>query len=75
MGHAQGSYNAHFINKADMMKLVKSCRLELEWARGRLFDAHVAEVFRRIVAEAGSARVVSVSVKEERRQRPNGTGL
>lgn len=49
------------------------CRLDLEWARGRLFDAQVAEVFRRIVAEAGTARVVSVSEKEETRRRPNGT--
>ncbi|KAK9917893.1 hypothetical protein WJX75_009329 [Coccomyxa subellipsoidea] len=47
-------------------------RVDVEWARGRLFDRDVAQLFQRIVTEARSLRCVDVSVKEEKRQRPNG---
>ena len=48
------------------------CRIDLEWQRGQLFDSDVAGVFQRIVADSGSAKVVSVVNKEERRHRPHG---
>jgi len=44
----------------------------MEWERGRVFDSDVANVFQRIVADAGAAKVVSVTNKEEKRQRPSG---
>lgn len=50
-------------------------RVDVEWARGRLFDRDVTQLFQRIVTEARSLRCVDVSVKEEKRQRPNGGRL
>ena len=50
-------------------------RVDVEWARGRLFDRDVAQLFQQIVTEARALRCVDVSVKEERRQRPNGRPL
>lgn len=48
------------------------CRIDVEWARGRLFDQEVAALFQRIVKEARSMRCTSVTIKEDRRHRPNG---
>ena len=47
-------------------------RIDVEWSRGRLFDRDVAQLFQRIVTDAHILRCTEVSVKEERRQRPNG---
>ena len=52
-----------------------ACRLELQWARGRLFDMGAAQVFQRRVASAGSVQVTSVASKETRSARPHGAGL
>ncbi|GBF93668.1 DNA topoisomerase [Raphidocelis subcapitata] len=47
-------------------------RLPLDWGRGRVFDADVAALLHANVRAARTARVVSVSAKEERRPRPHG---
>ena len=47
-------------------------RLNLEWARGRVFDLEVGVCFQKIVSEAKSLRILEVTEKEERRQRPPG---
>ena len=47
-------------------------RLSLAWARGRVFDADVGELFRGMVTGAKHATVEQVSEKEERRARPAG---
>ena len=46
--------------------------LPLIWERGRVFDADVGEMFRRMVSEAKQAKVEDVSTKEEKRVRPGG---
>lgn len=46
--------------------------LSLAWERGRVFDADVGEMFRRLVSDAKHAKVEQVSEKEERRVRPGG---
>ncbi|KAL4458501.1 hypothetical protein ABPG75_013366 [Micractinium tetrahymenae] len=46
--------------------------LDLEWGRGRVFDAEVGAVFQRLVSEAKQLRVVDVVEKEERKGRPAG---
>lgn len=46
--------------------------LSLEWARGRVFESDVGAVLASNVREAGSVRVSSVTVKEERKGRPHG---
>lgn len=50
-------------------------RVDVEWSRGRLFDRDIGLLFQRIVAEARALRCTEVSVKEERRHRPNGESL
>lgn len=47
-------------------------KLSLEWGRGRVFDAEVGVCLQRLVAEGGPLKVVQVTEKEERRQRPHG---
>ncbi|KAK9856828.1 hypothetical protein WJX84_005321, partial [Apatococcus fuscideae] len=47
-------------------------RLELEWGRGRIFDMEIAQMFQRLVADAKSLKVTSVSEKEDRCSRPHG---
>lgn len=46
--------------------------LSLAWDRGRVFDADVGELFRRMVSDAKLAKVEEMSDKEERRARPGG---
>ncbi|PRW60157.1 DNA topoisomerase 3-beta isoform X1 [Chlorella sorokiniana] len=46
--------------------------LNLEWGRGRVFDAEVGAMFQRLVVEAKQLRVVDVGEKEERKGRPHG---
>ena len=48
------------------------CSLDLEWRRGRIFDADVACVFQRIVSESGSLKVTAAASTEDRRHRPHG---
>ena len=47
-------------------------RIDLEWARGRIFDQDVAQLFQLLVKEARTMRCTAVAAKEERRQRPYG---
>jgi DNA topoisomerase-3 len=47
-------------------------RLQLEWARGRVFDFEIGCCFQRLVLESQNIRVVDVTEKEERKQRPPG---
>ena len=47
-------------------------RLNLEWGRGRVFDQDVGGLFAAAVREAGGLTVVSVSSKEDVKQRPSG---
>lgn len=47
-------------------------RIDLEWARGRMFDQDVAQLFQLLVKEARTMRCTAVAAKEERRQRPHG---
>ena len=44
----------------------------MEWGRGRLFDQGAAQLFQQLVKEARVMRCTSISIKEERRQRPHG---
>jgi hypothetical protein len=47
-------------------------RIDLEWARGRVFDQDVAQLFQLLVKEARTMRCTAVAAKEGRRQRPDG---
>lgn len=49
------------------------CSIDVEWRRGRVFDADIACVFQRIVTDSGSLKVTAVASSEERRHRPHGT--
>ena len=49
-----------------------ACRIDVEWGRGRLFDQGAAQLFQQLVKEARIMRCTSISIKEERRQRPHG---
>ncbi|KAK1379547.1 hypothetical protein POM88_026291 [Heracleum sosnowskyi] len=46
--------------------------LKLEWERGRLFDADVAEMFRGLIVDDGLVEVTGISEKQETKVRPSG---
>ena len=50
----------------------EACRIDVEWGRGRLFDQDAAQLFQQLVKEARTMRCTSISIKEERQQRPHG---
>lgn len=47
-------------------------QLQLLWDRSKVFDQDVCKVFQKLVIDSGSAKVVDVSQKEERKSRPSG---
>jgi len=53
-------------------RVLRMSRIDVEWARGRLFDQDAAQLFQVLVKEARSMRCTGVSTTEERRQRPHG---
>jgi len=58
--------------RGQIERVLQMCRIDVEWARGRLFDQDTAQLFQLLVIEARSMRCTGVSTTEERRQRPHG---
>ena len=49
-----------------------SMSLTLDWARGRMFDHAIASMYVKIVSEAGSGQVTTITSKQDRTVRPQG---